>query len=463
MGNHNRGKILRTLVWFFSALVAAISVVIGINAVDEERSAELQALMAMPQPPAPHEQNGYVDSLGLGAAAGESAYETGLKVLEALKAADQPGFVATPELRAQRELGAVKIDKKLLGCKPDESSCLEYAAGKPDLSQRLAEQDALLKRYRIMRAKPDFVPLFYPARLDSPVPVHSLQSTTALALLFVANKINAGNIKDAVKELEQDNAFHRKRAASAVSIADKVASLVPLQRNSLLIAELVRAKPQQVKPFLQRLEILMRPLNTAEADMEKIMRFEAGFWANMLPQLTAYPWDGVRWLRYVAPLFYRPGETANLYAAQSALQRKIANLPASEYYQARDEVKRQALALIPQGLANYFVNPFGRLNMELLTGEGAFDSSPYIGKVHDTQALLALVTLQLKLNALNATTPKAIAAALSGPLGATYTNPYSGQPMNYDPETNSLGFESKNKSSFQAIKKRYGGKVAVAL
>jgi hypothetical protein len=457
-----RGKVLRTSLWFFSVLAIAMGVVIGINAVDEERSAELKALMVMPQPPVPNEQNGYVDSLGLGATGG-SAYETGLKVLEALKATDQPGVVATPELRAQRELGTVKIDKKLLQCKPEERSCLEYAAGKPDLSKHLAEHDVLLKRYRLMRAKPDFIPLFYPTRLDSPVPAHSLQSTTALVLLFVANKINAGNIKDAVKELEQENAFHRKRAAAAVSIADKVASLVPLQRNALLIAELVRTKPQQVKPLLQRLEILMRPLNAAEADMEKVMHFEAGFWANVLPQLTAYPWDDVKWLRYVAPFFYRPVETANLYAAQSALHRKIANLPASEYYQARDEVKRQAIALIPQGPTNYFVNPFGRFNLELLTGEGAFDSSLYIGKVHDTQALFALVSLQLKLNAINATTPKAIAAALAGPLGATHPNPYSGQPMNYDPKTNSLGFESKNKSGFQAIKKRYGGRAAVAL
>ena len=87
---------------------------------------EAKALLAIPRSPAASERNGYVDLLGLGVPEPETPYATGLKVLDALKAQDRPGFKGTPEWQAQYKLGSSLLDLgkyQTLRCRPDRESC----------------------------------------------------------------------------------------------------------------------------------------------------------------------------------------------------------------------------------------------------------------------------------------------------------------------------------------------------
>lgn len=453
--------------------LVAVGAVLGVNAIDEDLSAQAKALLVIPQPSAASERNGYVDLLGLGAPEGETPYAAGLKVLDALRAQDQPGFKATPQWESAFKLGALQIhkDKELEGlrCRPAQGSCLEYAAGKPELAKLIARHDALLGRYRAMREKPEYAELYYPTRWDSVGPAGIPSLLQRLVVLSIAAKANAGDLEGAVRELELENAFHRKVAAGSARIGHKMGAVSSLQLDALVVSDLVRTKAGAIAPFLPRLEGLVRPLSAAEADMTNVLRMDAAVWASWLqksdavaPLLTDLD---RRWWHTLVPLFYRPGETVNLYAAQSALRRKVADLPAPRYFKAVDESMRAALALAPHGPANYLVNPIGRGALDVFAEGGAFNVIPYIARVHDTQGLYALVALQLQLRGTGAATPEAIAAALGGPLGAARPDPYTGKPMTYDPETSSLGFESQNKSGLvaQELKKRFSGRVAIAL
>lgn len=461
-------KILKVSLWVLGGLGIAVGAVLGVNAYDESLSAEAKALLAMPQPPAASERNGYVDRLGLGAPEGMTPYAAGLKVLDALRAQDQPGFKRTPEWEAAYKLGSVEIDKRVRTYATGVKSFLELAAATPELAQLIAKHEGLLARYRAMREKPEYVDLYYPARLESSIPT-GIVNLQYLALLAAAAKANAGNLEGAVRELELENAFHRKAAAGSPTLIQKMIAISSLQRNALFVSDLARTKAGAVAPFLPRLEALVRPLSAAEADMAKVLHMNAGAWASVLQKSDALeplgPDMGRQWWTGMISLFYRPGETVNLFAARSALLRKVADVPATQYLQAADEATSQAHALAPQGPANHLVNPVGRGALDVFSEREAFDILPYIGRVHDTQGLFALVALQLQLRSASAATPKAIAAALAGPLGALRPDPYSGKPMTYDPGTNSLGFESHSKSGtdLAAVKKRFGGRVAIAL
>ncbi|MCE9639509.1 MAG: hypothetical protein K8S22_05060 [Betaproteobacteria bacterium] len=466
MARSLQGSILKVLLWALVALAIAVGAVLGVNAIDDDLSAEATALMVMPQPPAPSERNGYVDSLGLGAAEGESPYTVGLKVLAALKAQDQPGFKASPVWQATIDLHNVQIDKEVVACKPAEMSCLELTAGKPESARLVAKYDGLLARYRAMRAKPEFVELYYPARFQSTVLAG--MSPRRLMLYSITVKASAGDLEGAVRELELENAFHRKMAAANTTLLQKMISVSFLQQDALFISDLVRTKFESMAPFLPRLEALMRPLSAEEANMANVLRLDATVTAFILYNQANAPFFlpvERPWWHSMAPLLYRPAETVNLYAAQNALLRTIAGVPAPQYFKAADEAARKARALAPQGPANYLVNPVGRGSMAYDNKDESFNSIGYMARIHDTQGLYALVAVQLRLRAAGTATPAAIAAALAGPLGAARPDPYTEKPMSYDPKTNSLGFESQNDSGviIQELKKRHSGKVAVAL
>jgi hypothetical protein len=460
--------ILKGLLWVAGGLAIAVAAILGVNAIDESLSTEAKALLNIPQPPAASERNGYVDRLGLGAPEGETPYAAGLKVLAALRAQDQPGFKRTPEWEAAYKLGTVEIDKRVRTYAPGVKSFLELAAGMPELAQLIAKYDVPLARYRAMREKPEYVDLYYPARLESSSPAGIL-NLQHLVLLSAAAKANAGNLEGAVRELELENAFQRKAAAASPTLLQKMIAVASLQRNALFISDLVRTNAKSIAPFLPRLEALVHPLSAAEADMAKVLRMDAGSWASVLQKSDALvpliPDMGRHWWNGMIPLFYRPGETVNLFAARSALLRKVADVPAPQYLKAADEAMRQARALAPQGPANYIVNPVGRGALDTFSESEAFDNLPYIARVHDTQGLYALVALQLKLRAAGAVKPEAIAAALAGPLGTTRLDPYTEKPMTYDPKTNSLGYESQSKpgTDLEALKKRFGGRGRCAL
>lgn len=467
MTNSLQGRVLKASLWILGVVAVAVGAVLAVNAFDESPSAEAKALLVIAPPPPASERNGYVDVLGFGAPEGEKPYSTGVKVLAALRAQDQPGFNTTPEWEATFKLASVQVDKQVRTYAPGVKSFLELAAAKPELAQLIAKHDALLGRYRLMRDKPEYVELYYPARDASRNPV-GLSSLQHLVLLSAAVQANAGNLEGAVRELEQENAFHRKAAAAAPTLRQKVIAVTFLQHNALLVSDLARTKAAAVAPYLPRLEALMRPLSAEETDMAKVLRLDAGLWASMLRSgevvVPMFADTGHEWWHGMVPLFYRPMETVNLFAAQSALWRKVADVPATQYLKAADEATRATQALVPQGPVHYLVNPVGRGAVNVFSQGEAFNILPQIARVHDTQGLYALVALQLQLRAAGAVEPQAIAAALAGPLGTGRPDPYTARPMTYDPQTNSLGFESQNHSNaLQAVKKKHGGKVAIAL
>jgi hypothetical protein len=457
---------VRRILLVFAAVlvlvVVAFGALVAVNAFDESLTPEATALLEPKTLPAPSEKNGYVDMLAIGAPADANTYAAGLKVLEAYRAQDQPGFKWTDEWKASVKPATPVVDKKLNACAPSaKTSCLEAVAANPELAKVVAAHEAVFVRYRAIREKPEYVELVAPRLFDAWMPM-APSSLHMLSLAAAAASVQAGDLEAAVKELEQENAFLRKAAAGAVNFGQKLVSVSYLGSNALFVAEVARRPDAQA--YLPRLQALMQPLSAQEAGVETAMRNEGKTYAVQFGNLNfaAFASDlNGPWERWLARLFYRPRETANIWARRSALLSQAAQVPVAQYRATVENAKRESGAMLSLTFPGTLVNPVGKSLLELM---GSTSGLEYVGRVHDTQALLALVSTQLALRAAGAATPDAIAAALSGPAGRARPDPYTGKPMLYDAKAGTLGFEpnANTTTAIRAMKKKQG-RAAIAI
>jgi hypothetical protein len=457
-------RVVVLILGFLGVVVLALVAWFGINAVDESLTPEATALLAPAQLPAPNEKNGYVDLLAIGAPADANTYAVGLKMLEAYRAQEEPGFKWTDEWKATIKPATPVVDKQVNACAPSAKlSCLEAVAAKPELVKVVAAHEAVLGRYRAIREKPEHVELVVLRRDFNAWAPQGRNSLHLLSRVATTASVQSGDMEAAVRELEQENAFLRKAAAGAATMAQKQVSLAYLQANALFVSELASRRPEAAA-YLPRLQALMRPLSAEEAAMGAVLQNEWAFNAHQLGNdvFVAYVLTlDNGWPRFLARRLYRERETMNLYAAQVALGRNVAQVPATQYREAMAKAKSAVEALVPQSYPGMLVNPTGKLILTEMAGSLSLD---YVGRMHDTQALLALVSTQLALRAAGASTPEAVTAALAGPVGQAHLNPYTGKPMAYEASTGRLSFDTQGNMTpaISALKKKYG-KVAVSL
>ena len=87
--------------------------------------------------------------------------------------------------------------------------------------------------------------------------------------------------------------------------------------------------------------------------------------------------------------------------------------------------------------------------------------------MHSSSGIRTLVRLQVKLRASGRASPNEVAAELAGPLGRSHPDPFTGKPMQFDPQTSTIGFETKLEmkhlsGAVRPVVERYG-RVAVPL
>ena len=457
--------VLPPLIWLVASAL--------VNSVDVELSADGKALLKFPVLPEPNERNAYVSILGLGAAAEVDPYAQGLKVLAALKAQDQPGFSKSSAWREELDRGQLKSDKSRPICKPEEKSCLELAATKPEVEKHVAEHQGLLERYRGVRSRPQYVGLYAPAKFDSALPnFGNLTEPQNLALLSAALRANSGDLEGVVAELEAENAFHRRVAAGGGALIAKMVAVTMLSRDALFVSDLVREKSQAIAPFRARLQALVRPLTPAETELATVLqqenaalvnwlsglRFDSGLQA-MLGNVDLGIWPS---------LWYRPNQTINLTGAYFSLARTLLHAPAARLRTDAAAVSEKQRALKAGGISAFLrINRTGERLVELLLEYESTEEQlflPYVSRIHDLGGLYSLVALQIKLDAAGVREPDAVAAALAGPLGAEFPDPWTGKPMVFDAKRNTVGFETRSTGLIVgSLKKRFGGRVAVAL
>jgi len=444
-------------------LTLALVAWFGINATDEALSDEARAAMIVPPPPAPSEKNGFLDFLVLGAVETASTKEVALSRLHALNNQKRGDHLELPS----SGFPGVRIDERMPWCRPEESSCLDAAARYPHLQDLIDSHRVFLLRYRAMREKPEFVSLLVRDSPADPLPAYQeIFQGQRLSLLTAAVRFNAGDRAGAIRELEKENAFHRRFAAQSRTLIDKLISYAALDRDALFIAEIARRISPDETALWPRLKALARAPTKDELDVVPPLKQETASTIRWM-QTRRYvrlpdsyygpePWlIGARpWWDSFAPYLYRPHQSVNLYAARVKIMLAVAERPSTEFFKASEAAQGKSRALAPGILSGTILNPVGRNHYHL-----NHDYVEYIGRMHGFAGVYTLVRLQVTLRATGISKPEEVRAALAGPLGRSHPDPFTGESMRFDPSTGTIGFDTQPKYTSgvaRTLVKRYG-------
>lgn len=461
-------KLAKGVAWLLGTCLLVLAAWFGINATDEALSDEARAALVVAPLPAPDRENGFLDFLVLAAPAEVPTYEAALDRLRQFN--DQsvatlpppPWGPFQPDRRLRCTFGATE------GQSADGRACFELATAEPWIAEALEAQATLVKRYRVMRDKPRFVSLIQASSPETPLPAYQeLLEGQRLVLLGAARRFQAGDRAGAARELQRDSAFFRRMASDATNLIDKMIAFAALDRLALFATELARRAPRGDAAFWRALEPVLVPHTKAELDVVPSLRrgvTETVRWMQTRRhvRLSDASWETLSWSGKtrpwwdaVAPYLYRPHQTVNRYAARCGIFLAVGERPSSEFFEASAEAGRRARALEPGPVARLVLNPAGWSHAMM---EGC-DDADYVGRAHGRAGVQTLARLQMNLRARGITKPQDVAAALAGPLGKAHLDPFSGEPMRYDPATRTVGFDIEAKYSSgvaRSLRQRYG-------
>ena len=435
-------KALKAIGWLVGIGVLSVAAWFGINATDEALSADAQAALLLPPPPPPDRQNGFIDFLALGAPADAPTYETGIAQIAILNGKADGATLSLPRSGIPR-------------CK--RGDYLACVAGMSDLRHNIDEQAVFLARYREMRKKPRFIDLVVPQSPEAPLPAFmGFTEGNRLLLMRAALDFNAGRHSAAIAEIEAELGFYRKVASDADTLLPKMLAFAMLDATAIFAAEVARKLPRGERALWTRLQAAVRPPTASELDVVPAMRRDRAQWAewmrtrryvrmpDVMYQVLAdyYGKPGGRpWWDPVAPYLYRPHQSVNKFVAQSVASEALAKAPAREFEAALVAHRARVGALEPSPWSSWVLNPVGNRHHYLTQS----DFADYVARAHTLTGVHALVALQIRLRAAGITRPADVEKALAGPLGREYPDPFTAEPMVFDPAAMTLGFATEQK------------------
>lgn len=420
--------------------------------IDRTLSPDFTALMAGDNPPRP-EDNGYLNYLGLNAPATDDAHAAGARIIDGFNAwwpGHKPGpsywlaLIGQPndENMAKTEAGKyhpavsgapLKLippanpAKGALNCWlmpktawetfkkdfPAQSACLTQ----PELGAYLTQNKILLDRYAAMLAMPRFYEPFGISMIHQ-----DTIDTITLNQLYVASLVlyaRAGYTDDSVRRwLAMQNAMNRIVADQQTTIAKTVLT-IPSSQSLQAILEHTPAKAATYQP--QILAVLTPPaFGSGGLDMGSITRAEYNYAVRPLDESSSL---------LTKPLYTNMTKNnlaacnGDALALKSPADQIIPNLKAAE-------TSRNEAAKSPHRQLDLYVNYVGTFLTWRCQQASAIE--------------MRLKTLRTK--ALNAAWVSAVAADIKPPAmaawlknaPATFRNPVTGQPFEWDAARNSL-------------------------
>ena len=462
-------KLAKGVAWVLGACGLLLGAWLGINATDEALSGEARAMLVVAPLPAPDRGNGYLDYLVLAAPADVPTFEAGLERLKALNNQSAKGMAPPPWPEFRRDERVPRCDFGAAAGEPSDAPRCFEAALRPEVGKALDAHAVLLERYRTMRDKPRFVSLFEPKSPEDQYPAyHEMLEAQRMVLLAAAWRFQRGDRAGAIGEVERDAAFYRRMARDATTLIDKMIAFVALDREALLVAEMARHTPRGEVALWRRLESLVAPLSQLELDVVPTLSRDFAStvkWGSTRDHarlsdatwevLVAYAGETRPWWEPVAPYFYRPHQTVNRFAASCRLFLAIAERPSTEFFDALATARKQAASLDPGPIYSLVVNPAGWRHPLI----GSCQYADYVARSHGRAGVQTLARLIVKLRASGISKPEDVAKALAGPLGKAHADPFSGEPMRFDPANGTVGFDILNEhlsGVAREVRQRYG-------
>jgi hypothetical protein len=235
----------------------------------------------------------------------------------------------------------------------------------------------------------------------------------------------------------------------------KMMAISMLDRTGMFAAELARRLPRNDRESWARLAAILRAPTKSELDLTAAVQREMADTARLMQSRrnVRLPDDHYKWSKSFGdpevrpwwdpakPWLYRPNYSINRYVARVALGYAVAARPATDFAGALDEHRARARALDPKAWERILLSPATHDHPTF----AGFDWTDYVRRMHGYAGFQALIALQVRLRAEGLTEPADVEAALAGPIGQEYLDPFTGKPMQYNRLNRTLGVKVEQK------------------
>lgn len=440
------------LKWFALAFVVFVVLFLGFGNIDEALEPEARAYATPAIDNLPPQDNAYFALFGFWYA--EEDNEIG-RVGESIVREYEDTLAKNPrmdEYKTDTSLQPIKFagDEALL-CRPPKNRCLNVVTmARTQIQQILHTNKKLLDRYLSLYSYSRYRNVSTP-RFFTPMP-RFVGNARYLALTRIALDWHQGESSRAIAALARDTEFWRRMLRDSDDLLMKAIATRAVAENVRLLAEMIVASGIGERDAVH-MQTILRPLDVAERDFMKAMKFEflMGYhtYHNLVESTMKPGWNPTTQyiMSRLASLLYAPNACVNKLYRLNKATADLATLPASRYDQEVAAINK----LHPKGtLWEYLHNPIGNYLMRT----GSPDWTHYPARIHDLDGLmrLALVAAEIKRRSLRADEIQ----RFLNEVGEPYTNPYTGKPFEWDADMRTIHFRGRGsaKSAEQFIEVR---------
>lgn len=415
--------ITKIIAWAAVAVILLVVVLLGVNAFDEKLDEGIAAFSGISVANVKDEENAYYSSLMLYVPANEDPHARGVQTVKDINAA----LLADPSRLDKKFDDAVNVHaldvKGAEILKFDSKGHLfGYGAHLKEIPAVLSANGVLLERYGSLYAYPYFRETVRPS-LFSPIlnihKVHEIQ-LARIVLLFKSGKTN-----EALRLLRQDTAFWRRVIEGAGSLGAKLMAIRRVEWNVRLLSDILR----EVKPGSDGVKTayeILKPLTAAERSYNLPLRrwFITGMYLFESKRLFDENEFGLP--GYILRPFFKKHATTNMIYRYEKVRAELVDLPAKEFAARLKQGRVPSMTKKPDSITwDFIYNPAGKI----LIGVAGVNYVEFARFEHNLDGLMRLVTLELMLKQRPAKdgVEKFIKEA-----GPQYSNPYTGEPMQWD-------------------------------
>lgn len=459
-------QIWSVLKWTLLALLAAVLLVVGINAFDEPLRPEVKAALAPPTQTAPPQDNLFYALLGFQAPPSADVVQAGLAEHRRLEQSPPTGRPGSYEEQTRRRAG--EDQPGALRFQGDERQLRDVGSTLGEVLASLKERridgravvDAnpdLLERYRWLRRHGRFAN-YFSARLDALTipPYAGATRARAVWMIWLAGQVARGEAEPVARELHEDIlAWRRVLAQPEMGLVDKMVMVAWVQRDFASASELLHRGGLDAQQR-RLLAEAAAPLTPAERSLAGVFARELRVLSDALGRQAREdsmallggrhdreatpPTLQRRLMARGAAYFFQLDATLNQY------QRALAGLVEMDAKGCRSyEADQHALQVAAEpDWWRIAYNPMGKLALAA-AGNGAI-WHPYRARMCDLQGFQRLLALQIRLLDQGATPgmPQPQLDKLIEQAGADYTDPFTGSPMLWVSDRQALAFGARD-------------------
>ena len=429
------GKIIK---WLALLLVCSIASFFLLNQFDQPLQTGAAALLRPIPRQIPDQQNAYFTLIGLNAPSNINAAEWGMKLV-------------------QNQVTETSPETDKVVCDFEKQHCLRLARQSPErLRAALAREQLLQSRYLAARQYSGYAEV-----LETDVLPNFSAAFRAQALRHaqIALWLETGQIAPLVAELQADMAFQRRGLRGARSLIGKMVLLSALQRDYVLLADLLRAHPERMTTQRAQVAAMLQPLAAEEQDMLPVVRAEFRALAGMVSSLRHHSFPAEldvapSWLGALKGYVFLPKATINRLYGFEQTDETLARVPAQQFSATQQQMMATQAGLVRRTWRDIY-NPLG-LDVIALA---RVDYQHYLRRPLELNVFIRMLQLQQQL--VEQHVPEANIAGFLAQ--STLRNPFDGEAIGWDARQREL-FIELDRAAIQQSRFGYSrGRIAVPL